>query len=114
MTDLTNIPQFSDERVKCDRVYDYSNKRNLYHTARLLIDEDVVYTEQWYEDDDWDSRSELPPSCADMWDKYIESLGLEPKNYRKILPPKPEQLTIGDPGFIQPKINKLCKSPHDP
>jgi hypothetical protein len=82
MWNETTIPKYQSDRVTVSFTYDPSDRRHQTHYCHLNIDGETVTSKSWYEDDDFDSNSEEKPNTADMWDNWIKSLKLNPKDFR--------------------------------
>lgn len=75
----SNIPSYSSERVTVDRIYDPSRilKRHLRHEQVIKIDDEIVCSKSYYEDDDFASCSEEPPNSKDQWEEWVKTLSSE-------------------------------------
>lgn len=74
---LENLPEYDDDRVTVTRDYDTSDRRHLWHTQHICIDGVIVYSAQWYVDDDFDSCSQEPPNSRAMWDSWVKTLAVK-------------------------------------
>jgi hypothetical protein len=69
-----NVPSYESERVTVDILWDQSGGRHLRHNQVIKIDNVIVHSKSFYEDDDFPSCSDERPNSADQWNKFVSSL----------------------------------------